>query len=227
MLRRVALLAGTALWCGTTLLLAGGAQAAVQPRLKPADRDAIRAVLTRYVPAVLERKDLRLGYALSGPQVRGSTTLADWLRGGVPVYPFPARGDPIGPGSWTLNYVEPGDVGLDLLIQPRRDSARGSARLPAIAFRVQMTRIHGAWKVNAFYPEATFDAPAAKVFSPQDATANGATAQAPQQRISGNWLALPAAVIGGLAIAVPLAYVLVTRRRERSAYRRHLERTAR
>jgi hypothetical protein len=201
------------------LLLAGAASAA-QPRLRPVDRDAIRGVLTRYIPAVLERRDLRLGYALSGPQVRGSTTVADWLRGEVPVYPFPARGGRVGPRDWTLTYVEPADVGLDLLIQPRPGT-----RQPAIAFRIQMTKIRGAWRVNAFYPEATFDTQTAKVFSPQDATGNGATPQQPRQRISGSWLALPAGLIAAAVVLGPLGYLLAARRRDRRAYRAYLDQT--
>jgi hypothetical protein len=197
---------------------ASAGPAAAAPKLAPADRAAIRDVLTRYIPAVLERRDPRLGYELSGPQVRGSTTLKEWLRGDLPVYPFPARGDRV--EGWQLTYAEPGDVGLDLLIQPRK-----GAKVPAIAFKIQMTKIRGAWKVNAFYPEATFDTAKAKVFSPQDATANGVAAQVPQPKISGDWLALPAVLIAAVLVLGPLTWFVVARRRERSAYRAYLERT--
>jgi hypothetical protein len=205
--------------CLAAIALAGVA-AAARPRLASADRTAIRAVLEQYVPAMLERKDVRLGWRLSGPQVRGSSTLAEWLHGGVPIYPFPARPGPV--DGWTLTYVTPGDVGLDLLLQPRK-----GAKSPAIAFRIEMTRIGGAWKVNAFYPEATFDTGGAKVFSPQDATGNGATAQVPRPRVSGRWLLLPAAVVGALAVVGVPAGLLVSRRRARSASRDYLARNSR
>jgi hypothetical protein len=201
------------------LLLVAAPASAATSRLAPADRKAIRSVLTQYIPAVLQRQDVRLGYELSGPQVRGSTTLREWLRGGVPVYPFPARGDRI--DGWTLNYVEPGDVGLDLLIQPRKGAAPG-----AIAFKVEMTKIGGRWKVNAFYPEATFDNETGKVFSNQDVGPNGATAQASKPPVDAAWLALPAALLGAAIVLGPLAWFLVNRRRERSAYREYLQRTA-
>jgi hypothetical protein len=197
------------------LLLA--APAAAKPELRASDRDAIRDVLNRYIPAVLERTDIALGWKLSGPQVRGTTTLREWQRGGVPVYPYKTRGDRV--DSWTTTYVLPGDVGLDLLLQPRKGSKE-----PAIAFRIEMTKIGGAWKVNAFYPEALFNVDNGKVFSPQDATPNGATPMVPQPRISGSWLALPAALIAALAVLVPTAWVVVGRRREQSAYREHLAR---
>src|SRR5512135_1917412 len=71
-------------------LLLSAAPSASAARIATADRAAITAVLNRYVPAALERKDLRLAYELSGPYVRGGMTLKEWLHGGIPVYPFPA-----------------------------------------------------------------------------------------------------------------------------------------
>ena len=204
--------------CATVVaLLVLAAPAAAATKLKPADRAAIKAVLNQYVPAVLERKDIVLGWKLSGPQVRGTTTLKEWQHGGVPVYPFEARGDRI--DTWTTTYVLPGDVGLDLLIQPRKGTKQ-----PAIAFRIEMTKIHGSWKVNAFYPEALFGVDNGRVFSPQDATPNGATPMVPQPRVSGSWLALPAALIVAAAVLVPVGVVVVNKRRERSAYREHVAR---
>jgi hypothetical protein len=200
------------------LALVFAAPAAAQPRLAPADRAAIRTLLTRYVPAVLERKDVELGWRLSGPQIRGSTTLKEWRQGGVPVYPFRPRGDPI--DGWTTTYALPGDVGLDLLLQPR-----GGTKQPAIAFRIEVTKIGGRWKVNAFYPEALFGVDNGRVFSPQDATPNGATPMAAQRRVSGSWLLLPAVAAGVLA-ALALPLWLVVARRRRSAYREHVARTA-
>src|SRR4051812_31144909 len=202
-----------------SLLLGAPAASAAAKRLAPADRKAIRAVLTQYIPAVLQRKDVRLGYELSGPQVRGSTTLREWLRGGVPVYPFPARGDRI--DGWTLNYAEPGDVGLDLLIQPRKGAAPGP-----IAFKIQMTKIGGRWKVNAFYPEATFDNDTGKVFSNQDVGPTGAPARESTPPVDASGLAAPAGLLAAVVVLAPLAWFLINRRRERSASRASLERSA-
>jgi hypothetical protein len=167
---------------------------------------------------MLQRKDVRRGWELSGPQIRGSSTLKEWLHGGVPVYPFPARGDAI--DSWTTTYVTPGDIGLDLLIQPRK-----GAKAMAIAFRIEMTKIRGAWKVNAFYPEATFDLKSGKVFSPQDATNNGALAMQASQRVSGTWLLVPIGIAVAVLAAVAIGLV-VRRRRSQSPYREYLARQA-
>jgi hypothetical protein len=192
--------------------------ASAAPTIAAPDRAAIRDVLNRYIPAMLLRKDVRLGWQLSGPQIRGSSTLKEWLHGGVPVYPFPARGDEV--KTWTTTYVTPGDIGLDLLIQPRK-----GAKAMAIAFRIEMTKIRGAWKVNAFYPEATFDLKTGKVFSPQDATNNGALAMQANQRVSGRWLLLPLGLGAGVLVAVAAGLVW-RRRRAQSPYREYLARQA-
>ena len=55
------------------------------------------------------------------------------------------------------------------------------------------------------------------MFSPQDATANGATPQVPQREISGSWLVLPAALIGAAAVLGPLAWWLVATSGARAA----------
>jgi hypothetical protein len=201
--------------CLVALAIAPAA-AAAPPQIAAADRAAIRSVLNEYIPAMLQRQDVRRGWELSGPQIRGSSTLQEWLTGGVPVYPFPARGDAV--KTWTTTYVTPGDIGLDLLIQPRK----GAKKL-AIAWRVEMTKIRGAWKVNAFYPEATFDMQSGKVFSPQDATNNGALAMQAQQRVSGSWLLLPLGIGAGLLAAIAVGLV-VRRRRAQSPYREYLAR---
>jgi hypothetical protein len=86
-----------------------------------------------------------------------------------------------------------------------------------------MTRIRGAWKVNAFYPEATFDMKSGKVFSPQDATNNGALAMEANQRVSGSWLLLPLGLGAGVLAAVAVGLV-VRRRRAQAPYREYLAR---
>jgi hypothetical protein len=62
-----------------------------------------------------------------------------------------------------------------------------------------------------------------KVFSPQDATNNGATAMQAQQRVSGRWLLLPLGIGAGVLAAVAIGLV-VRRRRAQSPYREYLAR---
>ena len=162
------------------LLLPG--TAAAKPHLRSADAKAIAAVLTRYVPAALERKDLRLAYELSGPQVRGGMTLKEWLKGDIPVYEFPARAGPVRPSDWVLQWAEPRDVGVDLFLQPRH----GVTNVGPIAFGIDMVLRNGRWLVNNFVPQAMFS-PAGKapsVFSQADLGPSGRSADAPSGRLT-------------------------------------------
>jgi hypothetical protein len=200
-----------------SLLLPATAAGAGKPKVTPRERAAITAVIDRYVQAAVERKDLKRAYELSGPQVRGGMSLREWLHGGIPVYPFPAR-DRHHPG-WLVTWRDGNDVGLSLLVQ-----AVPKTRLGAIAFNIQMTKVQGRWLVNAFLPQATFSDPrdGAKVFSEQDLLPGFASAVGTMARLSPVWFAVP----GGLAVLVlvvlPLGYLVYARRRDRRAYREYL-----
>lgn len=190
---------------------------AAAARVSPDERAAITAVLDRYVPAALERKDLRLAYALSGPYVRGGMTLREWLHGGIPVYPYPARGSHF--GGWRLSWQSADDLGLSLLIHPRPGAKTGP-----IAFDVQMTKSHGRWLVNAFLPRATF-APAgkpAKVFSERDLLPGSSSGAAATGRLSPAWFAVLGGLALGLIVLLPGGYLLHARRRDARAYREYL-----
>jgi hypothetical protein len=197
------------------LLPAAQASAAAKPKVTPAERAAITKVIDEYVPAALERKDLRRAYALSGPQVRGGMTLRQWLHGGIPVYPFPAEGAHF-PG-WLVTWRQGDDVGLSLLVQ-----AEPRTHLGAIAFTIQMTRSHGRWLVNAFLPQATFADPrdGAKVFSEQDLLPSAnASALGGDARLSPVWFAVPGGIAAIVFVLLPVGYFVYARRRDRKAYR--------
>ena len=200
-------------------LLPAAVPSASAARIAQTDRAAITAVLNRYVPAALERKDLRLAYELSGPYVRGGMTLKQWLRGGIPVYPFPARGSSF--GGWLLSWKTGDDVGLSLLIQPRKGAKTGP-----IAFDVQMTKRHGRWLVNAFLPRAMFAGAGkpAKVFSERDLLPGSTRSpDATSGQLSPLWFAVPGGLLVGLIVLVPAGYFVYARRRDSRAYREYLE----
>ena len=211
-MKRAALLAAAA------AVLALPPAAAAKPHLSSADSKAIAAVLTRYIPAALERKDLRLAYELSGPQIRGGMSLQEWLHGGIPVLPFPARGDEV--EGWVLKWASPGDVGLDLLVQPRKSSGIGP-----IAFNIQMTKSNGRWLVNSFWPQAMFSEAGKepKVFSERDLLPGGSSAAAVRGRLSPLWFAVPGGILLSAIVLVPLGYFVYVRRRDARHFREYLQ----
>ena len=114
-----------------------------------AERRAIDAALDRFVGAVVARRDPLAGWPLSTSRLRASSTRAEWARGDVPVYAYPARGRQF--HEWVLDYSFPNRVGLELGVQPRRGAKVGNA-----AFDVDLKRVGGRWLVDSIYPRAIY-----------------------------------------------------------------------
>jgi hypothetical protein len=120
-----------------------------QVPLSPRDRRAINAVLDRFVGGVVTRRDPLAGWALATRRLRDDSTRAEWARGDVPVYAYPARGGQF--HAWILDYSFRNSVGLELGVQPRRGAKIGNA-----AFEVDLKRIGGRWLVDSIYPRAIY-----------------------------------------------------------------------
>jgi hypothetical protein len=117
--------------------------------LTAADRTAITALLDRFVPAGVMRKDLGLAFDLAAPLLRGDSTRAEWLAGDVPLYPYQPSTSRF--GHWTLEYANTQEVGLELLLLPGLVEPQGP-----IVFKVGVRKSRGGWRVTSFYPAATY-----------------------------------------------------------------------
>ena len=117
--------------------------------LSAADRRAIDAELDLFVGGVVARRDPLAGWALSTPHLRAGSTRAEWARGDVPVYAYPARGPQF--HDWVIDYSFRNSVGLELGVQPRRGAKVGNA-----AFDVDLKRVGGRWLVDSIYPRAIY-----------------------------------------------------------------------
>ena len=120
-----------------------------QVPLTARDRRAINAVLDRFVGSVVTRRDPLAGWPLATRRLRDDSTRAEWARGDVPVYAYPARGPEF--HEWVLDYSFRNSVGLELGVQPRRGAKIGNA-----AFEVDLKRIDGRWLVDSIYPRAIY-----------------------------------------------------------------------
>lgn len=182
--------------------------------LTAADRRAIDALLDRFVPAALARRNPGDAFALSTPALQNGSTRSDWQRGAVPVYPFSPRETTF--HYWTLDASYGDQASLDLLLQPRRGAATG-----AIAFTFRLRRLGGRWLVDSVAPAAIF-APQGKPanikagpdFSAPPLRAGGAT-----HRLGALWLAVPLGLVGALAL-VPIGVLLLGWLREERPFRR-------
>jgi hypothetical protein len=183
--------------------------------LRPADRRAINRTLGRFVRDAVGRRDLASAWELAGPGMRAQQTRREWLTGAIPVFPYPVGA--IGLDAWKPLYSYRDRVGLDVLVQPRRE-----ARVGAIALSVEMRRSGRGWLVDQIYPVASWSAPDEPnwVTGPPDFAAGGYTSKAleappfARSRLDAAWLVLPAVVLGLVAL-VPLALGVRAVRRSR------------
>jgi hypothetical protein len=180
-----------------------------EPPTVPVPRAEINALLDKFVPAVIARKNLPAGWDLVTPAARGSR--AEWMRGETPFQTFPARDRTF--RGWRVNYSYPGDVGFDLFLSPTDPDDHVS-----MAFRGEAKKVGGAWKIDVFYPQATFQPVKKKaaVWADTDLQPQGVGGTANSGRLSAVWLLVPTgifglALVGGLGAAI----VVWLRRRAR------------
>ena len=187
-------------------------------RLTAADRKAIDAVLDRFLPAAMERRNPEVAWSLAGPELRASSTLAQWRKGSSPV-PF-YETDETSFHSWQVIDVEPNSVIFNLLVHPKPGSKLGT-----YAFSGEVIRRHGRWLVNRFYTIATLTSTPHKtrVVGPADFLAPpSSSAAAPAKPVVGHFGLLPVLGILALVLLIPAALggvALVRARRFRRAAR--------
>jgi hypothetical protein len=187
-----------------------------QAHLSTTDRVRINATVDRFLVAALDRRDPATAWALAGPDLRGSSTAADWAAGNMPLPRYPARGRHF--RGWTQVDVGRNSVSFNLLVQPRASSKAG-----AMALSIQVVRRARSWAVNRAYPAATFTAVGEKprVVGPNDFGALGrGEAATSKGTLSRKWFAVPVAlfVLGLLGVALVVSRNWLRYRRARRAF---------
>jgi len=196
----------------------GGATGPVEPVVEQAEvpvtaaeRRAVNARLRAFVATAVTRDDPAAAWSLVTPEMRAGITRSEWNRGDLPVIPYPV----VVPKKldWTIVTSYPGDLTLDLVLQPRRGSRRGAA-----SFFVEMKRRHGLWLVDSMYAEDVFGGgPSAPKAA---ATTTAGEPLGPRGRLSPLWIALPLGLLA-LVIVVPVGIGLLSWRRQRAIERRY------
>jgi len=183
-------------------------------RLSPTDRRAILQTLDRFVPAAVRRENPAAAYDLATPSMRQGTTRAQWARGRIPVYPYPARGAQF--SGWGSLESYRNAVSLDLYLQPQA----GHADIGPIVAGVALKRINGRWLVDSFYPKQVFGSVASPPLTPvATVAAKAPELSATKGRLSPLWFVVPGVMLG-LFVVVGLAFVFASLFRNRRAVRR-------
>jgi hypothetical protein len=184
------------LFAGSLIALAAAAaiasSALAAPKLSRTERKAINRTVNAFVLHAVRHKDAAKAYGLVSPTIRAGMSPKQFARQN-PIYPYPARGHRF---PWSLDYVEPDEVGGSLLLQPSKGAKTGP-----ILFDLRLTKHGGRWLVESLIPKVIFGIPEKpKVrsvldYSPQ-AAGDGPTHD--QSRISGSYIVIPFAVFGAL-----------------------------
>ena len=184
----------------------------------PATRREVNSVLTRFVRHAVVRDDPEAAWDLATPGLKAGQTRAEWRRGDLPVFPFPAKVDEA-TGWYVLESFE-NDLLVSLLMHARPGTKRG-----AIAYQVELKRVGNGrnrrWLVDAFVPERVY-APTAE--KPTRAAARDEPSSVPTARLSPLWFAVPGVLLS-LIVLVPVSVAVLNWRRGRradKAYRRRL-----
>jgi hypothetical protein len=175
--------------------------------LSAADRAAINRTLDVFVATAVRRHDVGKSYGLVTPQERGGMSRAQWAKGDIPVYPYPARGTSW--HGWVLDYALKNEVAFELFLQPQR-----AHKLDPISFSASVKRIHGRWLVDSFYPAAMFLS-SHRVVGPRDFAAPALANDAGNSRLGAVWILVPAS-FGSLALIALLVFFAVNFVRGRS-----------
>jgi hypothetical protein len=181
--------------------------------LKPRDRRAIDAVLAKFIPAAVGRRNAEQAWAYAGPELKAASSLAEWKKGNSPVPSYPVREKTF--TGWITKDVEPNQVVFDLLVHPLPGSKLGS-----YTFSVQAVKQHSHWLINRIYTEAIYNPVRGSQHEvgPADfgAPSAGSNSSTTKTRLGSSWL-LPIVGILSLVFLIPLSLgvVLFVRSRRR------------
>ena len=207
-----------------------------QPKHAPftaAKRSEVSAVLAKFIEGAVARRDLAATWDLAGPGLREGVSHSEWLKGEIPVVPYPAAKR--GQGTWNVvNYSYRDRVGLELLLFPRPRSGYSVATVEADVARGRDRRWRvDYWMVTKLHgPGATAAADSASALSegppkvhklpkgkkkqlsaapePSDVTIGGA-------RLDAKWLLVPLGIVALALLALLGLGINAWRRNRRSA----------
>lgn len=117
------------------------------------------AVARRFILTAVARKDLRTAWKLAGPQVRQGLTLKQWLKGEIPVVPYPI--DSLAVARMKVDYAYENRALLEIALSPKK----GSDIKPQTFF-IMLIKIgprgHKHWVVDGWIPRTSFAVPNAR-----------------------------------------------------------------
>lgn len=192
----------------------------VSTHVSAANRRAINAMFDRFIPAALGHTSMRTAWRLSGPELKGGTSLRQWEAGTSPFPYYPPHGTKF--HGWTTIDAGPKYVVFNLLIHPRHGD-----QTSAEVFAGEVIKRHSGWIVNRLYTIAVMSRPTKSgqhEVGPADFTAGPASQGVPpaKARLGSSWLLAGGGIVI-LVVLFPTAFLIfltLRSRRARRAYER-------
>jgi hypothetical protein len=180
-------------------------------------RDEALATARTFIRTAVARKNVARSWAITHPDFREGYTERQWASGDIPVVPYPVE-----VARWRLGSTTVEGVAFEVLLLP----AAGAGVRPQV-FDIQLAEVgpDRRWAVTSWAPRAGgIDQ------RPPDPVASEAApppaADAFEPALGVGWLLLPAALLGGLLLAIPVYLGARDWRRRRRGDRLHRDHLA-
>jgi hypothetical protein len=188
------------------------APAAAKRHLTASERQQINATLDAFVNHAVKRQDVGASYNSVTPSFRGGMSRKEWAKGEIPVFPYPAAGKKF--HGWTVQYLHGNELGIQMILMPRKGSGVGAA-----AFPMTLRRVHGRWLVDSIVPGAFFapEGKPSRVVGTYDFGPGGgdSSSRPGVSRVSSRWAFVPFAVFGAILAAIGVLALVATIRHRR------------
>src|SRR5712691_434640 len=97
------------------------AQVYKEPKRVPLEA-GVREVAGKFILSAVNRSNLRSSWALVSPELKQGFTLKTWMKGDIPVVPYPA----VSLASYKVDYSHPNDALLEVMLFPPKSSKLGA-----------------------------------------------------------------------------------------------------
>jgi hypothetical protein len=114
---------------------------------------AAKVVAADFVRTAVARTDLAAAWKISGPNIRGGLTRVEWMKGNIPVVPYPIASLDLAP--FKIDYSYRNHALLEVALLPK-----ASAKIKPQLFYLELKRIPGPggtrhWVVDDWVPRSS------------------------------------------------------------------------
>ena len=127
------------------------AQIVPQPKRVAIDERA-RRVAGKFILTAVARKNLAASWEITHPSMRKGYTKAEWIKGDIPVVPYPSKA--IDKGIFKVDYAYPNEILLQVALLPK-EGARIKPQIFLIGLKAQGKGKKKRWLVDYWAPRAS------------------------------------------------------------------------